>query len=85
MCTTVPALISHAVNDKIRDFRHTDITTTVNEKEALLLLLPQYEEVKGVGVGVLRRDKNKVGVSQRDKNNAKYKRMYYRRYGTALQ
>ena len=47
MCTTVPALISHAVNDKIRDFRHTDITTTVKEKEALSLLLPQYEEVKG--------------------------------------
>jgi len=32
MCTTVPALISQAVNDKIRDFRHTDITTTVKEK-----------------------------------------------------
>ena len=26
--TTVTALISHAVNDKIRDFQHTNITTT---------------------------------------------------------
>ena len=31
----------------------------------------QYEEVKGVGVGVSRRDKNKIGVSRRDKNNDK--------------
>ena len=62
MCTTVPALISHAVNDKIRDFQHTDIAFVLIQRR-------RKEAVFGITIST----KFTIGVwkRDRDKNNAK--------------